>query len=502
MSGTFILTVILAYFIVLLVISRLTSRGAKNEAFFTGNRNSKWYLVSFGMIGASLSGVTFISIPGLVGTSGFSYMQIVIGYMLGYAIISFVLLPLYYKLNLTSIYSYLGGRFGPTTHRVGAGFFLISRILGASVRLFLVADVLDYFVLSNYGIPFEASVLVTLLLIFVYTYRGGIKTIVWTDTLQTLFMLLALIVSVVLITQSIGGVAEVSTGLKSLGMTDWFVTDDPKSNNYILKGILGGLFITVGMTGLDQDMMQKNLTCRNEKDAKKNMMWFSIILFFVNFVFLVLGGLLAMYAEANVEIFSEISGMEADKQTDRLFPMIALNGGLGNLIGITFLLGLIAAAYSSADSALTSLTTSASVDIFRVEQWEDKTKAERVRKYIHIGMTAILFIVILLANAFKEQDVINTLFILAGYTYGPLLGLFFFGIISKRVVDDHYTWIVCLIVPVLIYIFKSYEQEWFDGYKSGHEILGVNGLLCYLGLWIMSSKPAVQEIEQLDNTLS
>ncbi|HLW30361.1 MAG TPA: sodium:solute symporter [Brumimicrobium sp.] len=488
MSGTFILIIILTYFAVLLVISRITSKGAKNEAFFTGNRNSKWYLVSFGMIGASLSGVTFISIPGLVGKSGFSYMQIVIGYMLGYAIISFVLLPLYYRLNLTSIYSYLGGRFGPMTHRVGAGFFLISRILGASVRLFLVADVLDYFVLSKYGIPFEASVLVTLLLIYVYTHRGGIKTIVWTDTLQTLFMLIALIVSVVLITQSIGGVQEVTTGLKSLGMTDWFVTDDPKSNNYIIKGILGGLFITLGMTGLDQDMMQKNLTCRNEKEAKKNMMWFSIILFGVNFIFLVLGGLLAMYAEANIEISSAIQGMDLDKQTDRLFPLIALDGGLGNLIGITFLLGLIAAAYSSADSALTSLTTSTSVDIFRVDQWDDKAKAERVRKYIHISMTGILFVVILLANALKEQDVINTLFILAGYTYGPLLGLFFFGIISKRTVKDKNTWIICLIVPILIYIFKTYEQEWFDGYKSGHEILGVNGLLCYLGLWMMSKK--------------
>src|SRR5690554_32436 len=502
MSGTTILTIILLYFSVLIIVSNLTSRGAKNDTFFTGNRSSKWYLVSFGMIGASLSGVTFISIPGLVGSSGFSYMQIVIGYMFGYAIIAFVLLPLYYRLNLTSIYSYLGDRFGPATHRVGASFFLISRILGASVRLFLVADVLDYFVLSKYGIPFEASVLITLLLIYVYTYRGGIKTIVWTDTFQTFFMLLALTISIVLITQHIGGSGEVITGLKSFGMTDWFVTDDPKSNNYFLKGILGGLFITLGMTGLDQDMMQKNLSCKNEKEAQKNMIWFSIILFGVNFIFLVLGGVLTMYAEANPEIITAIQTMEPDKQTDRLFPLIALNGGLGNLIGITFLLGLIAAAYSSADSALTSLTTSTSVDIFRVDQWEDKTKAERVRKYIHIGMTAILFIVILLANAFKEQDVINTLFILAGYTYGPLLGLFFFGIISMRIVDDHYNCIVCLIVLVLIYIFKSYEQEWFDGYKSGHEILGVNGLLCYLGLWIMSSKPAVQEKEPLDNTLS
>lgn len=497
MSGTFILSIIVGYFAVLLLISHFTSKGAKNDTFFTGNRNSKWYLVSFGMIGASLSGVTFISIPGLVGSSGFSYMQIVVGYMFGYAVIAFVLLPLYYRLNLTSIYSYLGGRYGPVTHKVGASFFLISRILGASVRLFLVADVLDYFVLRHYGISFEFSVVITLLLIYIYTYKGGIKTIVWTDTLQTLFMLVSLIVSVVLITKSIGGAEVASTGLKSLGMTDWFLTDDPKSTNYFIKGLLGGFFITIGMTGLDQDMMQKNMTCKNEKEAKKNMIWFSLILFGVNFIFLVLGGLLFLYAQNNPEMMDLLAQMDPDKQTDRLFPMIALEGGLGPVIGIFFILGLIAAAYSSADSALTSLTTSTSVDIFRIDQWKDKAKAERTRKYIHVGMTVILFVVILLANAFKDRDVINTLFTLAGYTYGPLLGLFFFGIISKRYVNDRTTWIVCLAVPILIYIFKSYEEEWFEGYKSGHEILGVNGILCYLGLYFLSKPKQADRQEDL-----
>ena len=505
MSGIFILSIISTYFIVLYVISYLTSRGAKNDTFFTGDRSSKWYLVSFGMIGASLSGVTFISIPGLVGSSGFSYMQIVIGYLVGYAIIAFVLMPLYYRLNLTSIYSYLGERYGAITHRVGAGFFLISRILGAAVRLFLVADVLNYFVLSKYGISFEVSVLITLLLIYVYTYRGGIKTVVWTDTLQTLFMLVALIVSVVLIVQSIG-TAEATTGLKSLGMTDWFMTDDPKSSTYFLKGLFGGLFITLGMTGLDQDMMQKNLTCKNEKEAKKNMIWFAVVLFFVNFVFLALGGLLFLYGKEHPEIFTEIQGMDIDKQTDRLFPLIALRGGLGPWVGITFLLGLIAAAYSSADSALTSLTTSTSIDMFRINTWKDSKKAERARKLIHISMTGILFVVILLVNAFKDKDVINTLFTLAGYTYGPLLGLFFFGIISKRKVKDHYTWIVCLVVPVLIYVFKSYEQEWFNGYTSGHEILGVNGLLCFIGLYLLSNSSSFRNKESqkdlLDHGLS
>lgn len=486
MSGALILLIIAIYFSVLMLISYFTSKGAKNEAFFTGNRSSKWYLVSFGMIGASLSGVTFISIPGLVGSSGFNYMQIVIGYMFGYAVIAFVLLPLYYRLNLTSIYSYLADRYGYATHKVGASFFLISRILGTAVRLFLVSDVLDYFILSHYGISFEVSVIITLLLIYIYTYKGGIKTIVWTDTLQTLFMLLSLGVSVYLITKNIGGVEVATTGLKSLGMTDWLLTDDVNSPSYFIKGILGGFFITIGMTGLDQDMMQKNLTCKNEGEAKKNMIWFSIILFGVNFIFLILGGLLFLFAQENPEIMNVIQGMDADKQTDRLFPMIAFNGGLGPAMGILFILGLIAAAYSSADSALTALTTSVSVDILEIDKLEDKEKAERMRKWVHVGMTIVIFIVILLANALKDRDVINTLFILAGYTYGPLLGLFFFGILSKRKVDDKLTWIVCIIVPILIYIFKSYEGQWFNGYQSGHEILGVNGILCFIGLYLIS----------------
>lgn len=486
MSGAFILIVILSYFLVLFGISRWTSRGAKNDTFFTGDRSSKWYLVSFGMIGASLSGVTFISLPGLVGKNGFAYMQMVIGYMIGYAIISFVLIPLYYRMNLTSIYAYLGSRYGELTHRVGAFFFVISRILGAAVRLFLVADILDYFVLQHYGISFEFSVLITLLLIYVYTYKGGIKTIVWTDTLQTLFMLLALFVSVYLIGDTLGWSAT-SEGLKSLGMTDWFVTGSVKDNDFILKGILGGLFITLGMTGLDQDMMQKNLSCKNARESKKNMIWFSVILFFVNFVFLILGGLLVLYMREFPEVQEALLNMDTDKQTDRLFPFVALKSGLGVLVGITFLLGLVAAAYSSADSALTSLTTSISVDFFSVNKWKDKQKAETYRKYIHVFVTVLLFLIILLANALKEQDVITTLFILAGYTYGPLLGLFFFGILTKRRVKDHYTWIICLIVPIIIYFFDTYEEAWFNGYKSGHELLGINGALCFIGLYVLST---------------
>ena len=485
MSGTFILIIIALYFGVLLLISHLTSRGAKNDAFFSGNRSSKWYLVSFGMVGASLSGITFISVPGMVGGEQFSYMQMVIGYMIGYAVIAFVLLPLYYRLNLTSIYSYLGNRYGTITHRVGAGFFLLSRILGAAVRLFLVADVLDFFVLSEYGLGFEVSVMITLLLIYAYTFKGGIKTIVWTDTLQTIFMLLSLGVSVYLITQHIGTV-DAQEGLRSMGVINWFATSDPDATNYWIKGIAGGFFITLAMTGLDQDMMQKNLTCKNEKEAKKNMIWFSVILFAVNFVFLILGGLLLLYINESPELHQEFMAMEESKRLDRLFPLIALKGGLGTFIGVSFLLGLIAAAYSSADSALTSLTTSTSVDIFKLDKWNDQHKAEKTRKWIHIAMTLLLFIVILLANAFKDTNVINTLFKVAGYTYGPLLGLFFFGILSKRTVSDKLAWIICLIIPVLLFTFKTFEEDMFISYKTGHELLGINGLLCYLGLYLIS----------------
>jgi len=487
MSGLFILGIIIIYFITLLVISRLTSRGAGNETFFTGNRSSKWYLVSFGMIGASLSGITFISVPGMVIGEQFSYMQMIIGYMIGYAMIAFVLLPLYYRLNLTSIYAYLDDRYGKITHKVGASFFLISRVLGASVRLFLVADVLEYFVLRPYGLGFEVAVLITLILIYVYTYKGGIKTIVWTDTLQTTFMLLALGLSIYFIYDFLEPTVA-SDGLRNLGITEWFATSNPNASNYWWKGIIGGFFITLAMTGLDQDMMQKNLTCKNEKEAKKNMIWFSVILFGVNFLFLILGGLLYLYLQQSPELLATFYEMEESKRLDRMFPLIALQSDLSGVLGITFLLGLIAAAYSSADSALTALTTSASVDIVGVHKWEDQRKAEKVRKFIHIGMTLLLFVVILLANAFKESNVINTLFHIAGYTYGPLLGLFFFGIVTKRTVNDRYAWIVCLIVPAILITYKQFEPVLFSDYKTGHELLGINGILCFIGLLLLSKK--------------
>ncbi|MGB0932914.1 MAG: sodium:solute symporter [Lishizhenia sp.] len=485
MTATLILTVIVLYFITLVGISFLTSRGAQNATFFTGDKNSKWYLVSYGMIGASLSGVTFISVPGWVEGEGFSYMQMIIGYMIGYAIIAFVLMPLYYKLNLTSIYAYLGERYGPIAHKTGASFFLLSRILGAAVRLFLVADILDYFLFNELGVSFEITVLITLLLIYVYTYKGGIKTIVWTDTLQTTFMLAALSTAIYLIYSQLGGEVA-NNGLTSLGITDWFVTDNINEKNHWLKYILSGIFVSVAMTGLDQDMMQKNLTCKNTKDAQKNMLSFSIILFAVNFVFLILGALLFTYLHQNIELQEAYNLMDESKRNDRLFPLIALKGEFGNGLGITFLLGLIAAAYSSADSALTSLTTSASVDLFQLDKKTDQAKAKKTRQQIHIGMTAILFITILLANAFKEENVIGTLFKIAGYTYGPLLGLFFFGILTKRTVKDSFTLLISLFVPTLLVLVMQFESTLFGKYKIGYELLGINGFLCFVLLFVVS----------------
>ena len=477
MSGSLILLVIILYFLVLIAISYFTSRGAKNETFYSGDKNSKWYLVAYGMIGASLSGITFISVPGEVDTMGFSYMQMVIGYLIGYAIIAFVLMPLYYKYSLTSIYEYLGQRFGAVAHKTGAGFFILSRILGASVRLFLVADILQYFVFAEMGINFSTTVFITLVLIYLYTYRGGIKTIVWTDTLQTSFMLAALGISIYLISSSFGG-ADTWQNLKGFGAIDWFVTEDINPKNYWLKYILGGMFITVAMTGLDQDMMQKNLSCKNIGEAKKNMMSFSVILFFSNLLFLVLGAMLFMYLKENPELFQQYEAMDASKRNDRLFPLLAFKSELGTGLGITFLLGLIAAAYSSADSALTSLTTSVSLDLFKLNQLEEK-KSQRYRKIIQMVLTAILFITIYLANQYKEENVLQTLFGLAAYTYGPLLGMFFFGILSKRKVNQYALLIISLAVPTGLVIFMANSSKVFGDFIIGSELLGINGLLCF-----------------------
>ncbi|WP_396596731.1 sodium:solute symporter [Dokdonia sp. R86516] len=472
MQPIHILLLIGGYFGVLMLISYLTSRGDSNTDFFKAGKQSPWYLVAFGMIGASLSGVTFISVPGWIEASSFSYFQVVLGYTVGYAVIGLVLLPLYYKLNLTSIYTYLEGRFGTYSYKTGASFFLLSRIIGASFRLYLVANVLQLLVFDEMGVPFFVTVTLTIILIWLYTFKAGIKTIVWTDTLQTLFMLIAVGVAIYFVSDEMGLNAGAALDLISNSdMSQIFFFDDWKSGDFFVKQFLSGAFISIVMTGLDQDMMQKNLTCRNLGDAQKNMFWFTIVLTIVNLVFLALGLLLTVYASQN--------GIDAHK--DQLFPTIAVNSGLGIGLAIVFLLGLIAAAYSSADSALTSLTTSFSIDILDIEKKYDAVKQVAVRKRIHIVMSLLLIAVIIIFKyVIADATVIAKLFTFAGYTYGPLLGLYAYGLFTKWNVKDKFVPVVAIASPILAYIISTLSAG--VGFEFGFFILILNGALTFLGL--------------------
>ncbi|MBL4587662.1 MAG: sodium:solute symporter [Flavobacteriales bacterium] len=478
MSPILILSIVAIYFAVLFVIGKITSKGADNDSFFIGNKQSPWWIVAFGMIGTSLSGVTFISVPGWVGTSQFSYMQMVLGYLVGYTIIATVLMPLYYRLNLTSIYTYLDDRFGRASYRTGASFFLLSRTMGAAFRLYLVAGVFQYLLLDDWGVPFFVTVLVTILLIWLYTYKGGIKTIVWTDTLQTLFMLVAVGLTVYVLASKMGlTLASVIEIIDQSNYGQVFFFDDISKPNYFWKQFFTGAAISVVMTGLDQDMMQKNLSCRNIGDAQKNMFSFSIVLVLVNWVFLSLGALLYMYAENN--------GISLPERADNLYPMLATEH-LPVFIGIMFVLGLIVAAYSSADSALTALTTSACVDLLDIEK-KEKREQEKLRMRVHILMSVILFITILIFRWINDDSVISNLFKAAGFTYGPLLGLYTFGLLTKRKVQDSLVPVVC-IVSVLICILIWWFPQLVGGYEVKFEVLILNGFITFMGLFLISKK--------------
>lgn len=487
MEPTTVLLIISGYFILLIAISLLTTKKTDSSTFFTGNRSSPWYLVAFGMIGASLSGVTFISIPGWVADTQFAYMQVVLGYLVGYTVIALVLMPLYYKLNLISIYEYLDQRFGFWSYKTGSFFFLISRTVGAAFRLFLVAGVLQIALFDAWDISFGVTVLVTIVLIWIYTFRGGIKTIVWTDTLQTLFMLSAVILTIYIIGEELGlGFGELVTTVKESDYSQMFVWDwRPKTNFF--KQFISGAFIAIVMTGLDQDMMQKNLTCRNIGDAQKNMFWFSVILVFANLLFLSLGALLYIYAGAK--------GIPLPEKTDDLFPLLALNH-FNFLAGVTFLLGIIAAAYSSADSALTALTTAFCVDFLnfkREETLQVQAKQKRTRLLVHLGFSVLLYALIMTFHNFLDGAVIVRVFEAAGYTYGPLLGMFAFGLLTKFNVRDQFVPVACFLAPILSYILYLNSEDLFDGYKIGFEILLVNGLFTFLLMLLFIKKGRPQE---------
>ncbi|MBL7764788.1 MAG: sodium:solute symporter [Chitinophagaceae bacterium] len=503
MSSGLLLSFVLAYFAILLLVAYFTSRKSDNESFFIGNRNSNWMLVAFGMIGTSLSGVTFVSVPGTVGAGGFQYFQVVIGYFLGYLAVAYILLPLYYRLQLTSIYSYLQSRIGMTAYKTGAMFFIISRTLGATARLYLVVNILQIFILNHMGIPFWLTAFVILLLILLYTFEGGVKTIVYTDTLQTTFMLLGLVVCIVAILSQLDlGTGAALSEMKTSGYTKIFNTDY-KSGGFFLKQIIGGAFITIGMTGLDQEMMQKNISVKKLGDSQKNMLTFSTIILFVNFMFLFLGGCLYLYATKN----------GIDIKGDDLFPAIALNGYLSVAISILFIIGLISALFPSADGALTALTSSFCIDLLGLKRDESKNEAQRkrTRLTVHLCFAVLFFICTMVFKWIDDKSIIDVILKVAGYTYGPLLGLFTFGILTKRGIKDQLVLPICLAAPLLTLLIDVLcNAEWFikklslspsiaqpltdlsatlfNGYKIGVELLVINGLITFLLLLLFSNK--------------
>lgn len=432
------------------------------------------------MIGASLSGVTFMSVPGWVQDTQFSYMVVVMGYLFGYLVIALVLLPLYYRLKLTSIYTFLDQRFGFWSYKTGAGFFILSRTLGASLRMFLVINVLQIFVFDAWNIPFWVNVLIFIILIIVYTFKGGIKTIIWTDTLQTTFMLLAVILSVIYISRDLKiSIPELITTVKDNPFSRMFITEW-QHERFFLKQFLSGMFITIVMTGLDQEMMQKNLSCRNLREAQKNMFTFSGIIFFVNLLFLFLGAILLIYVKNR--------GISVGS-TDDIFPTVAISY-LGPVAGVVFLVGLISAAFPSADGALTSLTTSVSIDFLRLDKREISEAAKtRIRKIVHLSIAFLFFVSVMIFSVVNDEAVIDKLFTIAGYTYGPLLGLYSFGMFTKRIVKDHATPFIAILSPVICYFLSKYSVELLNGYKFGFELLLLNGFLTFAGLWAFSKKP-------------
>lgn len=480
MSPYLVLTVMVIYFAALITISVITSKGATTDTFFTANRQSPWFLVAFGMIGASLSGITFVSVPGNVGKTNFAYFQVVLGYIVGYAVIMTVLMPLYYRLNLVSIYTYLEQRFDRWSYKTGAFFFLVSRTVGSSLRLCLSATVLQLFLFDAWNIPFYITVIITIFLIWIYTFKGGIKTIVWTDTFQTAFLVSSVIICVYLISERLGlSMGEMINTVYSSDLSRVFYFDDPNSTLFFPKQFFGGALIAIAMTGLDQDLMQKNLTCRNLKEAQKNMFWLTASLVVVNLLFLTLGALLYLYSSAN--------GIALTASSDELFPRLAL-GEFGIIAGVFFLLGIIASSYASADSALAALTTSFCIDFLNFKD-KPETVKRRQKNLVHIGFSVLFLIIILVFKELNQRTLIDAVLIAASYTYGPLLGLFTFGLLTKRVVRDRLVPVVCVLAPVLSYVISANSVEWMGGYNFSYELYAVNGALTMIGLWVISRSP-------------
>ena len=477
MSPLLVISILIAYFLLLIGISTLTTKHTTSASFFTGDRKSPWYLVAFGMTGAALSGVTFISVPGETGNTAWSYLVFVFGNAIGYIIISRFLLPLYYKLKVVSIYSYLKDRFGINAYKTGSLFFILSQSIGASFRLFLVSCVLQIAFFDALNIPFSVTVLITIILIWIYTYKGGIRTIVFTDALQTLFMIAALIATIIIISN------RLQLGLPDLCSTIWnhpnskILDTDWQSGHFWIKQFFAGIAVTIVMNGLDQNMMQKNLSCKNTRESQKNMQWFTLSFVITNIMFLGLGVLLYRYAE--------VYNITLPTKTDEIYAFLSLNH-FGLVASIFFLLGITAAAYSSADSALTALTTSFCVDILGIDI--NKSVNKRIKTRTHIGFSLVMFLIIILFREINDSSVVSSIFKVAGYTYGPLLGLYAFGLFTKFKINDKLCPIVCITSPIICYIISKNSIDWLWGYKFGFELLIFNGLLTFLGLFLLKTK--------------
>ena len=476
MSPIILSVTIIAYFVILFTISYIAGHKADNEGFFVGNRKSAWYIVAFAMIGSTISGVTFVSVPGMVQASSFSYLQMVLGFIVGQFIIAFVLVPLFYRMKLVSIYEYLENRFGTSSYKTGAWFFFISKMLGAAVRLFLVCLTLQLLIFEPFGIPFLANVILTVFIVWLYTFRGGVKSLIWTDVLKTFCLVVSVVLCIYYISSSLhlnfGGL--IST-ISDSDLSKMFFFDDVNDKRYFFKQFLAGVFTVIAMNGLDQDMMQRNLSCKNFRDSQKNMITSGISQFFVILLFLMLGVLLY--------IFAGNQGIQVEK-SDELFPLIATGNYFPGMVGILFIIGLIASAYSAAGSALTALTTSFTVDILNAHKKEDAILS-KIRKHVHIGMAVIMGIVIFVFNLLNNTSVIDAIYTLASYTYGPILGLFAFGIFTRKQVYDKYIPLVAILSPALCYILQSHSEAWFNGYQISYELLILNALFTFSGLCIL-----------------
>lgn len=495
MSSQIILLIIVAYFIVIFLVSYFTThrKPQDNKAFFVGNRQSPWYIVAIAMIGTSISGVTFISVPGMVASTQFSYLQMVLGFVVGYFAVAYILLPLYYRLNLCSIYGYLDKRYGKGSYRIGAVFFLISKFLGCGVRMYLTAIVLQLVLFDGLGIPFAVNVAVTMVIVWLYTFRGGVKTLVWTDMVQTLSLIVAVVLCIYYVCQQMNiNLSELCNTIANSDMSQTWFFDDGNDKRYFFKQFLAGVFTTIAMTGLDQDMMQKNLSCRSLREAQKNVISYGFAFLPVNILFLALGVLLYQYANSlglmPDGVLCDINGNTL--KSDELFPYLATSAdAAGNqflpaVVGVLFILGLIAAAFSSAGSAVTALTTSFTIDILKADRLQDEKRLRRTRFYVHIANSIVMGVLIYLFSIIGNTSVIDAVYVVASYTYGPLLGLYIYGLYSHKEVRDKWVPYICIVSPIICYVINVNSESWLGGYKMGYELLLLNGAITAFGLYI------------------